>query len=217
MSTGGREIVEQRLRFPDGASPLVAAAGREAYAPEPPPAGGRREGRSVALDDGTNVMLRDLRSGDRATVRRLFARLSPSSRRSRFLAPVGERDLDRMLPRLADAVDQHWHIAVVMMSGSGPVGVARLIRSPTAPHVADVAVAVADRWQRRGAGRLLIREVVSRATGLREIRTVLGRDNEASLRLLSQLGPLQTTGAGGVYVVVDLTASDGSGEGSAAE
>lgn len=228
----------RRLRFPDGESPVVATARREAYADEPGQPGSDDEGhhtegrdddedcdddvprpggtsgavpRLATLDDGTAVAVRELRRTDGNALRQLFRRLSPASRRSRFLAPVSERDFDRMLPRLVDDVDQQHHLAVLMVDRHGPIGVARLIRSRSAPHVADVAVAVADRWQGRGAGRLLIRDVVGRARGLREIRTVLARDNRASLRLLSDLGTADVTGTGGVYdVVVELSDSAGT-------
>jgi len=55
-----------------------------------------RRAEVVRLADGTPVRVEPLRRGDRGTVKRLFARLSPESRLRRFMSPVSalsERDV----------------------------------------------------------------------------------------------------------------------------
>jgi RimJ/RimL family protein N-acetyltransferase len=109
---------------------------------------------------------------------------------------------ERMLPVLLDTVDQRSHVALVLYAGDQPIGVGRLRRFSSDPEVADLAVTVADDWQGRGAGSVLARELLGRAGDVREIRTVVGQDNPASLRMLARLGRLRSDCANGSCDVV---------------
>jgi hypothetical protein len=70
------------------------------------------------------------------------------------------------LDHLVDAVDQIDHVAILLLAPAGypdeaPVGVGRMIRYATDPSTADIAIAVADNWQRKGVGSTLARALVA--------------------------------------------------------
>lgn len=166
----------------------------------------RRAARAVTgaghLRDGTPVAVRPLVAQDRALLLAGFSRLSSRSRSSRFLQGVSDAQFEKMLPVLLDGVDQRSHVAVVLCAEGRPIGVGRLRRFRHDPGVADLAVTVADAWQGRGAGTVLAREVLARAGDVREIHTVVGADNPASLRMLARLGELRSDCADGACDVV---------------
>ena len=94
-----------------------------------------------------------------------FERLSEESRYRRFFTTKNELSAAE-LDYLVD-VDHEDHEAIIAIDpSSGEVlGVARYIRSKDDAEVAEVAVTVADDWQRRGLGRALLRPLdLSRAT-----------------------------------------------------
>jgi hypothetical protein len=81
------------------------------------------------------------------------------------------------------------------------VGVARCIRLPTEPHVAEVAVTVLDAYQGRGLGTLLL-GVLSQAAaaqGIRSFRAYVQEDNDAMLRIFRDLGAHVGCLEAGVY------------------
>jgi hypothetical protein len=162
------------------------------------------------LRDGTPVWIRPLVAADRDQLLAGFGRLSGASRHSRFGHAVSDGQFERMLPVLLDTVDQQAHVALVLYSAAGPIGVGRLRRYANEWHVADLAVTVADDWQSLGAGTLLAREVLGRTGGIREIRTVVGGDNPASLSILAGLGELRSSCVAGSCEVTVLVSPAGA-------
>jgi RimJ/RimL family protein N-acetyltransferase len=154
------------------------------------------------LCDGTPVRFRPLVAEDRDLLVAGFAALSGRSRRSRFLRGVSDAQFERMLPVLLDTVDQQSHVALLLYAEGRPIGVGRLRRFPSDPSVADLAVTVADDWHGRGAGTVLARQLLARAGSVREIQTVVGQDNPASLRMLARLGRLRSDCVSGTCDVV---------------
>jgi GNAT superfamily N-acetyltransferase len=66
--------------------------------------------------------------------------------------------------RYLTEIDHHDHEAMIPLdeaSGEG-IGVARYVRDPNQPDVAEFAVTVIDDWQQRGVGTLLL-EVIRAA------------------------------------------------------
>ena len=112
---------------------------------------------------GVEVRLRPQRRDDRDLVAGFFAALSPASRYRRFLQPV-ERLSEGMLQHLL-AVDGCRHTAVVATIDEECVGIARYVALSGEPGVAEVAVTIADRYQRRGIGRLLVEALRAPAAG----------------------------------------------------
>ncbi|HEV2243734.1 MAG TPA: GNAT family N-acetyltransferase [Streptosporangiaceae bacterium] len=166
------------------------------------------------LKDGTPALIWPLLPTDARALREGFRRLSPGSRRRRFLTAVGELD-DAMIRRLVDSVDGVQHIALVLIvlppdGPEGPVGIARLVQYPADPATADIAVTVADNWQGRGVGTALVAALMRRRpAALRRLRTVVDAGNRASLALLAGAGHLSSgpPHLGVLDVTVDLTAA----------
>ncbi|HEX2568819.1 MAG TPA: GNAT family N-acetyltransferase [Polyangia bacterium] len=122
----------------------------------------------IELDDGTRVRLRLIRPTDKERLVRGLARLSPASRYRRFLT-----DKDHFSPeelRYLTECDGTNHLAIgaalVGPEEEGAdegIGVARFVRDPQHPEVAEAAVAVIDDYQGHGLGRLLCRRLVEAA------------------------------------------------------
>jgi RimJ/RimL family protein N-acetyltransferase len=160
-----------------------------------------------ALDDGTRVRLRFIEPGDKPMLLASVHRLSPESRRQRFLAP--KRTLSPEELRHLTEVDGHDHVAIVAVLDDEPstlVGVARYVRDGDRPREADVAFVVADELHRRGLGRTLGHALadVARANGVRRFTATLLGTNVAAERLLASIGRRVST----EYVsgVADLSA-----------
>ena len=138
------------------------------------------------------VQVRQTRSGDSALLADIFARLSPASRRSRFLVPKWRLTAAEL--RYFTDIDHHDHEAVIALTRlrAEPVGVARFVRDRDDPTSAEVAVEVVDAWQGRGVGSLLGRHLALRARceGVAQFTAVMSADNTRSQRLLRQLGAL---------------------------
>jgi GNAT superfamily N-acetyltransferase len=135
------------------------------------------------------VLIRPIRSSDGAGLREGFARLGPQSRELRFLSP--KPALSAAEVAYFTEVDHVMHealVAVDPMAGVG-LGVARYIRDPKAPQVADVSVTVVDEWQRRGVGTQLVQQLMRRARkgGICRFTALVSTDNVGVRRLLRRV------------------------------
>ena len=146
------------------------------------------DGVKTALRDGREVEIRVLAQNDGERLRRLFFRLSPLSVYRRFLSPL-PRPREEGLRRLLD-VDHRDREALAALHDDEIVAVARYGRQPGS-EVAEIAVVVADDWQRDGLALLLLQ----RLTGIAELRgikrfqaTILG-ENAPALRLVRRVFP----------------------------
>ncbi len=144
------------------------------------------------LRDGSRVTVRPIRPEDAAELKRGFDRLSPASRYRRFL--VGMSSLTDAQLRYLTNVDGEDHVALVATFHDGEreigLGVARFIRVPDEPHVAEAAITVTDDMQRRGVGRLLAVTLAraARERGIDRFRGELLADNAAARQLLEDVG-----------------------------
>src|SRR6516225_282501 len=150
-------------------------------------------GAAIVLRDGSQVRIRQGHRSDRELLLRGFERLSPRSRYRRFLAPVSE--LTEEMVRYLTEIDHHDHEAMIALderTGEG-VGVARYVRDPDRPDIAEVAVTVIDDWQGRGVGTLLL-EVISaraRAEGITRFTALMLATNKEMMDLLQELDPVR--------------------------
>lgn len=179
---------------------------------DPEDAAGTDLPEQLRLRDGTQAIIWPLLPTDRDGLREHFELLSLESRYHRFMTAVPELT-DTMLDHLVDDVDQVDHVALVLFvlpehEHEAPGGIARIIRYPTRPTAADVAVTVVDQWQGRGVATALLDALVRRRpSGVTRIVTEVCTDNAASLAMLRRLGPLTVTSRSKecLDVVVDLS------------
>jgi RimJ/RimL family protein N-acetyltransferase len=160
------------------------------------------------LRDGEQILVRPIRPDDREELAAGMRRLSPESRYRRFFTPTSELSASE-LSYLTD-VDHHDHEALVALepaSGHG-IGVARFVRSPQDPEVAEVAVAVADSWQNRGVATALLDRLTQRAReeGVRRFSAEILADNQPMLELIDELGDvtMRRVDQGSVEIEVQL-------------
>ncbi|MFO0626337.1 MAG: GNAT family N-acetyltransferase [Polyangiales bacterium] len=155
--------------------------------------------RDVTLSDGTSARFRWLRPDDAGRLREGFAKLSPESVRMRFHATRGALR-DGELHYLTHC-DQEDHLAICAMvlepgddgaprEGEG-LGVARCVRLPGEPNVAESAVVVADAAQRKGLGRRLLVHLARAAMerGVDTFRCEVLEENAGVRALLATLAP----------------------------
>ena len=158
-----------------------------------------------ALRDGSQVLIRPVVPADKPVLREAFTRLSEESRYRRFMQPVRELS-ERQLDYLTN-IDQTSHLAWIAVDStkrSHPgLGVARCIRSPKDPTVAEVAVTVVDSHQGKGLGTLLL-VVLTRAAVQQGITTFVAHvltENAPMLNLFTALGSTVTLEDAGVLAV----------------
>lgn len=168
----------------------------------------------VHLRDGTEAFVVPLLAANREALREEYERLSAETRFDRFLSAVPKLT-DTMLDNLVDEVDGVDHVALVLLiltpDGTElPLGLARIIRYPDDPTIADVAVTVVDEWHGRGVATALLEVLMRyRPPGVERIATVISASNRASLAMLRRLGEVEVSQAesGAQVVVVDLMGS----------
>ena len=144
------------------------------------------------LRSGHWVWVRPLHTDDGPALAAAVERLSVRSRYRRFHT-ARPRLTQQTITYLTD-IDHHHHEALVALAPAPSkviVGVARFVRDPAQPDTAEVAVVVADSWQRRGLATLLLHRLARRAREER-IVSVTGyilSENYPTLSLLTRLGP----------------------------
>lgn len=131
--------------------------------------------------------LASLEATDGEALTRLFHRLSAESVYRRFFSPVSNPDqLRAALARL----DHHDREAVAAVEEGEVVGVAQYSRAPGVRH-ADLAIVVADEWQRQGLGTRLVAALAERALeeGIDGFAVDIQGDNFGALRLFKRFAP----------------------------
>ncbi len=165
----------------------------------------------TSLRDGRDILLRSIRPSDRERMIAGLRRLSPASRYLRFHAPIDQLS-DAQLEYLTD-VDHHDHEAIVALDLTDlevpGVGVARYIREPYEPTVAEAAITVADEYHGQGAGTILLGALAARArdAGIEVFRNYVLDGNSAMLEVFDHLGAEREREADGLWRV-DLKVPD---------
>jgi acetyltransferase len=115
--------------------------------------------------------------------------LSPQSLYRRFFtlmpdpAPLVERHLS--------LVDHRDHEALVVLDGDSVVGIAHWDRAGCCPDEAEIAITIAEGWQHKGLGRVLIRALAGDAHrhGIDTLTATVLSDNRPALGLAAQNKP----------------------------
>jgi RimJ/RimL family protein N-acetyltransferase len=151
------------------------------------------------------LLIREVTRADRAALAFSLKHLGLNSRYRRYLRATPQlwpRELDRL------TMVDHWHSEALIafsLVPRAPVGVAEYVRLDSF-DVAEVAIAVVDRWQHRGVGQALMGALRTRAraAGVRHFEATLLRDNTGALALARTLGVCRTVAADGTVLQLTL-------------
>lgn len=153
----------------------------------------------VEIESGTHGRpgLASLEASDHEAVARLFYRLSPESVYRRFFSPNPRPD---QFVASVLRTDHHDREAVAATDRGEVVGVAQYVR-PAGSREADMAIVVADEWQRQGIGTRLVAALAerARAEGITAFTVDVQGDNYGALKLMKRISPeVRLTFSGGV-------------------
>ena len=142
------------------------------------------------LRDGTRVLIRPIGKDDAALERAFLERLSPESRECRFLGQMNFSD--DMIMRFTD-IDYRRDMAFVALRHEAgekrEIGVSRFCMSDDGTSC-ECAVAVADEWQDRGLGDVLMRHLieVARQRGIKRMFSIDSAADRQMRNLAASLG-----------------------------
>jgi RimJ/RimL family protein N-acetyltransferase len=165
------------------------------------------------LPDGAPILIRPIRPDDKRMLEDGLRHLSDESVQRRFLTL--KRSFSRAELRYLTEVDGRDHVALVAEYPGEPVrrliAVGRFVRPADDPDGAEVAIVVADDWQRRGVGSAIADLLADEARrhGIRRFTATMASDNVPAQKLMRRLHwGLQSRPAGhGVSeVVLDIAA-----------
>lgn len=151
----------------------------------------------LRLPDGAIVGVRPVIPADKVEALRAFARLSETSRHNRFLTPtprVSEAQV-RYLTDI-DYVD-HYAWCAGTVQGRG-IAIARFVR--TGDDIAEAAVTVADEYQNRGLGSLMLKALalIAHDHGLSRFEALVLAENRPMIRIAEKAGAIFDSTSGGV-------------------
>lgn len=140
------------------------------------------------LRDGTTVLIRPIAGADIEIERKFIERLSPQSRRYRFLGEIATPS-PALLDRLTHPDPAHDAAFVALIADGAEkreIGVARFCADRDEQNC-ECAVAVADDWQGKGLATLLMRHLIeiARQRGFKHMYSIDARDNE-HMRVLAE-------------------------------
>ena len=144
-----------------------------------------------SLNDASRVLIRPLREEDRQRERTFIDRLSPESRRFRFMGTFKNASA-ALLDQLMD-VDNLQQVALIALAHDDgelrEVGVSRYGATGQNKQC-ECSIAVAEDWRDRGLAVLLMRHLISQArtNGFRQMISIDAAENEPMGELASFLG-----------------------------
>lgn len=142
---------------------------------------------TIVLRDGSTLSVRPIRAEDEAGLAHFFCALSMESRILRFFAPVANADASakRMVH-----VDYKSQYGLVAMAGLPEQIVAHAMYIEIGPRKAELAVAVADSYQGRGLGTILLGQLaeIATASGIDMFEAIVMPDNRTMLSMLRESG-----------------------------
>jgi RimJ/RimL family protein N-acetyltransferase len=156
---------------------------------------------------GVTLVIRPIKPTDKRALNAAFERLSSDARHMRFLSHKSR--LTKTELAYLTEVDHSDHEALVAIDAHTDriVGVARYVRASPASDRAEVAITVADEWQRRGVGTALLTRLGERAReeGITRLEGTTLANNRALIALIGRLRGARSRGAHGTLeFVVEL-------------
>lgn len=156
----------------------------------------------ATLDDGTSALFRSLRPGDAPRIAEGYRNLSQLGRHRRFQDPPEELSADYLqsLTRPDHQGHAAWGAANIDRPEEPGIGIARYVRLPEEKDAAEVAITLADAYQRKGAGMLLhaCLHLAAHRQGLQHFYYELLADNGRFAHQLKDLGAEQVGRIGSV-------------------
>lgn len=146
----------------------------------------------VRLGDGSRVIIRPTLPQDAELQQDFFRTLSAASRYGRFMTPL--RELPENLAQRFASIDYRSHLALLAEVFEGGrqtmIGEARYIVDECDPVACEFAIAVADDWQLRGLGRVLLDrlERQAAASGIQRLVADTHLANRAMFGLAARAG-----------------------------
>jgi acetyl coenzyme A synthetase (ADP forming)-like protein len=144
-------------------------------------------GGTVVLRDGSTVTVRPVRADDESALAKFFMSLSLESRVLRFFAAVGNAD---SLARSMVDVDYRRRYGIVALAGEDSQIVGHAMYVAEAPRKAELALAIADAYQGRGLGTILLGELAEAAAGagIDVLEAIVKPENHRMLSMLRESG-----------------------------
>lgn len=146
----------------------------------------------LSLSDGTPIRVRPIVPSDKDHLTAGMRRMSEDSRHFRFMGGLSELSSQQL--RYFTEIDyvNHFALGALALDRDPPLGiaVARYVRDPAKPHVAEPAISVIDAYQHRGLGSLLLDQLmtVALAHDITHFRATLLADNEPMKQLFMRQG-----------------------------
>ena len=147
--------------------------------------------RKVIGLEGREITIRPIEPEDAEIEQAFVQRLSPETRRRRFLAAIRELT-PSALQRFTQPVYPQEQALIATIRESGveiEIGVARYAGKPGGVS-AEFAIVIADEWQGKGLGRCMMQELIEAATavGMRHLEGLVLRENRHMLQMVRDLG-----------------------------
>jgi RimJ/RimL family protein N-acetyltransferase len=152
---------------------------------------------TTELRDGSAILVRPIAPDDKEALADAFHRLSAESRQRRFLTPATQLSAEDLA--YLTEVDHRRHEALVGVdpADGSIVGSARYVQVPRERETAEIAVEVADDWQRRGVATALLSELSKRAreNGVVRFQAYVSSENAVVVDALTRAGAVRAPGA----------------------
>jgi acetyl coenzyme A synthetase (ADP forming)-like protein len=142
---------------------------------------------TIVLRDGSTLSVRPIKPEDESGLAGFFSALSMESRILRFFAPVA--NADRSAKRMVQ-VDYRSQYGLVAVAGRPEQIVAHAMYVETEPRKAELALAVADSYQGRGLGTILLGQLaeIAAASGIEVFEAIVMPENHTMLDMLRESG-----------------------------
>jgi GNAT superfamily N-acetyltransferase len=168
---------------------------------------------TAVLKDGALVRIRPIAPKDKERLSEGWKNLSERSRYLRFLHAKPALSSSDLVYLTEIDYKNHFAWAAEALDSNDPpgIGIARYIRDPTDPTVAEAALAVVDSRQRQGLGRILLEALAdaARDNGIEKFRAYVSLSNLQVLRALTAVGAIRGhTEDGMVSLDMPLPATD---------